>query len=235
MPASGPKPGAFPIASRQRVEGLGLDPAVYASCAEPEQRSIPNRGKVWITKGCRHWYDCKIKDSVQYMKLRDEKERAAIKIDETVDAMPRPRHLKVRHVKPDPKGYGDIVIDNYCSCHHWYRDLARRDGNNGEIAEIIGGEGDTVSLRTSKKDVQKDGSVSFTDDDVEVVIPRFPDPTEEPSMKEALRGARARKEGSARRRDDGRARRLGLEDDVEMVEINPNDPERKARAGAGSR
>ena len=177
---------------------IGLDPAQYGSCSEPDQRSIKNKGRVWINRGCGKWYDCPWKDNTQHMVARD-----------ATDTNPRPRHVRSKFIKPNSGGTGDRVIMSYCACYQFLGDMKRRDGKNNEIAEVTGGEGEVVSVRSSERTVKPDGGVYYKPVAKDVTIPRFPDPTEVDELFEDVFAARGRQEHKALTEDSERASRLG--------------------------
>jgi hypothetical protein len=107
---------------------------------------------------------------------------------------PRPRYVKTRLIKPRFGGTGDSIRENYCSCAQWNGGLKHRNGKNGEIAEICGGEGDTVLLRGSKQIKQDDGTLAYKPTFFKVTIPAFPDPEEAEDMLEQVYSAEVRKE-----------------------------------------
>ena len=187
-----------PIASLKRLEELGLDRTLYGSCAEPEQRSITNRGKVWITRGCDQYQECPWRDNTAMMQPRDDG-----------DTVPRPRNVVTKFIKPNPTGPGDRVINSYCACHQFLGGSKRRDGKNNEIAEAVGGEGETVRLKLSKRNVNPDGSVFFTPEVRPTVVPRYPDPTEVAELFEDVEAGRERIENKQRTVDAERERRVG--------------------------
>jgi hypothetical protein len=202
---------ATPIASLKRLEALGLDRALYGSCAEPDQRSIQGRGKVWITRGCDQWNECPWKHGTELMKPRD-----------AADVLPRPRNVVTKFIKPNPNGPGDRVINSYCACHQFLSGPKRRDGRNNEIAEVVGGEGDTVRLKMSKRNTKTDGSIYFTPEIRPTVVPIFPDPTEVEELFEDVEAGRDRIENKQRTVDAERARRLGHGGGMEGVAIGDN-------------
>ena len=188
---------AGPIASVERLAELGLDRADYGSCSEPEQKSIKNRGRVWINRGCQQYHGCTWKDGTEHMQARDEK-----------DNKPRPRTVITRFIKPNSTGPGDKIINNYCSCFRFLGGLKQRDGRNNEIAEVVGGEGDKVMLKMSERRQNPDGSVYFKPKAEEVVVPRFPDPTEVDELFEDVYAGQSRLEHKSKTVDADRERRL---------------------------
>ena len=221
-----------PVASLERIKELHLDPAIYPACGPIIQVTGPTTGRKTVQKGCK-WYEwkdgqCPWRDNTQHMQARD-----------AGDVKPRPRHLRTRFVKPDPNGGpGDIVIDNYCACFRWHEGLSKRNRKNRELARVIGGEGDTVTLKTSKRVLQADNSVVYEEDYKEVVIPRFPDPTENKDMKQDVFAAKAKAqvEGEAFVVDEAdEARRLGVQPNAPAVEgatpVEMNDVEARRIAG----
>lgn len=207
-----------PVASLERLKELGMDIRIYPSCAEFIQRSIPNRGKVTEQKGCKFWHECEWANNTKWMKQRDEK-----------DVHPRPRFIKTRFVKPNPLGPGDRVIDNYCGCWQWHQDLKRRHKLNRELAAVIGGEGDDVTLKTSKKIIQADNTIVFESDYKTVKVPTFPDPIDSSDLKEDVFAAKARSEINRSTDEVEDARRLGIRppgelgDGTSFVEMGEED------------
>ena len=128
---------------------------------------------------------------------------------DAADTLPRPRNVVTKFIKPNPTGPGDRVINSYCPCFQFLGGSKRRDGRNNEIAEAVGGEGDTVRLKLSKKNTKADGSVYFTPEIVPTVVPVFPDPTEVDELFEDVEAGRDRIENKQRTVDAERARRLG--------------------------
>lgn len=192
-----------PIASRERLVQLGLDPAAYPSCAAPHQENVPNKGRVWVTMGCSQHYDCPWKNSTQLQLPADDAH--------AWDTVPRPRNVVTKFIKPNPTGPGDRVINNYCACWQFLAGMKRRDGKNNEIAEVVGGEGDTVRLRRSRRIQHPDGTVTFQPIAEPTVVPRFADPTEVPELFEDVEAGQDRIENKQRTVDAERARRLGVE------------------------
>ena len=195
-------PLAKPIASKRRLEDLGMEPGKYASCSAPDQRKVKNKGAVWFNRGCLSYYDCPWRDGTEHIQPR---EPAA---GEAADDAPRPRNVSVKHIKPSSTGPGDVIINSYCPCFRALKQMSRRDGHNNEIVEIVGGEGDTINIKSHKKHVNPDGSIYLTPEVKSVVVPRYPDPTEVPALFEHVFAARDRKEHKARTVDAERERRL---------------------------
>lgn len=214
-----------PVASLERLKELNMDPKIYPSCSEFIQRSVPNRGRVTENKGCKWSHVCEWANNTKHMQARDEK-----------DVHPRPRHIKTRFVKPNPDGVGDIVIDNYCGCWRWHESLAKRNRKNRELARVIGGEGDLVTLRVGKKTVRPDNSVFYDTEYKDTIIPRFPDPEENPDLKNDVFAARAKAEmqGADYVEDEmEEARRLGIKkpslgEGAEFTEMNVSDAKKIA-------
>lgn len=219
-----------PVASVDRLRELNMNIAIYPSCGAFIQRSVPNVGKVTDQKGCKWAETCEWAKNTKHMQMRDE-----------TDVKPRPRFVKTRFVKPNPTGPGDIVIDNYCGCFRWHESLAKRNRKNRELARVIGGEGDTVNIKTSKRVVQADNSVIYEDDYKTVTIPRFPDPTESKDLKQDVFAAKAKAEvaGADFQEDEQEeARRLGvapasrpLGEGAEFVEMGMDDAKKVAGVG----
>ena len=216
-----------PVASLERLKELHMDARVYPSCSEFIQVNRPNVGRVTVQKGCPFWDKCEWKNNTQHMQARDAN-----------DTHPRPRHIKTRFVKPANEGPGDTVIDNYCGCWRWHQSLAKRNRKNRELARVIGGEGDTVTIKTSKRVVQADNSVVYEDDYKTVTIPRFPDPTESKDLKHDVFAAAAKAEvaGADFKEDElEEARRLGVKadaprlgDGADFVEMTVDDAKKIA-------
>jgi hypothetical protein len=125
------------------------------------------------------------------------------------DAVPRPRHVITKFIKPNPTGPGDRIINSYSPCFQFLGGKKRRDGKNDEVAEVVGGEGGTVRIKGSKKNTNPDGSVFFSPEMKLTVVPRFPDPTEVPELFEDVEAGRERIENKQRTVDAERDRRLG--------------------------
>ena len=195
-----------PIASQKRLAELGLDKKLYPSCSEPLIRSIPNRGRQWENSGCDQFHDCPWKDGTLHMLPRDDD-----------DKVPRPRHVVYKHIIPRQNGPGDVVINRYCACFQFLAVQKRRDGMNGEIAEVVGGEGDTVNIKTSKKITNPDGTVYYVPEAKEIEVPRFPDPTEVPELFEDVNAGRDRIDNKQRQVNEERERRLGRSRDEDFV------------------
>ena len=182
-----------PIASPERLEELGLSVAEYGSCSKPVQE-----GKgVWLNQGCARWKECPWRDNTEHMEKRD-----------ATDVHPRPRNVITKFVKPNDGGPGDRVISSYCSCFRFLGGLKRRDGRNREIAEVVGGEGETVSVKTSERKTNPDGSIYFKPKMETVTVPRYPDPTEVDELFEDVYAGQSRMEHKAKTVDAERERRL---------------------------
>jgi hypothetical protein len=202
---------AEPIASVKRLKELGLEPAGYGSCSEPEQRSIKNKGKTWINRGCAQYHDCDWKDGTEHMERRDE-----------TDTVPRPRNVVTKFIKPNPMGPGDRVINSYCSCFQFLGGMKRRDGRNNEIAEVVGGEGDMVKIKGNERKTNPDGTFYFKPTSSLVRTPRFLDPTEVDELFEDVDAGRDRIQNKAKTTDAERARRVSgsvKKDAIEGVTI----------------
>lgn len=198
-----------PVASIERLKELGMDIAVYPSCSEFIQKNVTNVGKVTVQKGCPYWHGCEWRANTKHMQQQGPG-----------DIHPRPRHIKTRFVKPNPDGVGDVVIDNYCGCWRWHQSLAKRNRKNRELARVIGGEGDTVTLRVGKKIVNPDNSIVFETDYKDTVIPPFPDPTKNKDLKNDVFAAKAKMEieGADFREDElEEARRLGVKPEQSVL------------------
>lgn len=216
-----------PVASIERLKELGMDLAKYPACGKIIQENTPNVGRVTIQKGCKYAAKCPWVNNTQHMQKRD-----------AGDIHPRPRHVKTRFVKPNPDGVGDVVIDNYCGCWRWHQSLAKRNRKNRELARVIGGEGDKVNIRVGKKIVNPDGSIVFDTEYQEVVIPRFPDPTENKDLKHDVFAAKAKMEieGADFVEDEmDEARRLGVKPErsplgegAQFTEMSEEDAKRLA-------
>lgn len=188
-----------PIASKARLEQLGMEPSKYASCSEPDQRKIQNKGPVWFNRGCAAYYDCPWRDGTEHQAEPDEKHPE--------DTMPRPRNLAVKHIKPNSTGPGDIIINSYCPCFRALKQM-KRDGRNNEIVEVVGGEGMSINIKSHKKHVNPDNSIYLTPETKSVEVPRYPDPTEVPELYEHVFAAKDRKDHKARTVDAEREKRL---------------------------
>lgn len=206
-----------PICSKARLEELGLDPAKYGSCSEQDQRKIQNKGRVWFNRGCKHFYECQWRDSTEHMQAKDEGDR-----------LPRSRNVAIKHIKPNPLGVGDVILNTYAPCHRYHRSFKKRDGQNKEILEVVGGEGNVVNIKSHKKTVNPDGSIYLTPEIKSVTVPRYPDPTEVPELFEDVFAGRERLAHKAKTVDAERQRRLegasGREDAFEGVtplEVGP--------------
>ena len=186
-----------PIASQKRLEELGLPLGVYGSCSVEDQKKIQNRGRVWFNRGCKHAHECQWVNGTEHMQARDEK-----------DTEPRPRNVALKHIKPNPMGVGDVVLNTYCSCVQYHESFKKRDGKNNEILEVVGGEGDTVNIKSHEKHVNPDNSIYLTPKVKPTVVPRFPDPEEVPELFEDVFAGRERQAHKARTVDAERDRRL---------------------------
>lgn len=167
-----------PIASLERLIELGLDPKQFGSCSEPQgQRGYRNQIEHPTNAGCKYRGECK------WAKVpMPEKSKNGEMV-----MRPRPRYVKTRLIKPKRDGSGkDAIREGYCTCAQWHSDLKRRHGKNNEIAEVVGGEGDTVLLMGSKlitKDeagnaIQPQYKPTF----FKKVIPAFLDPEDDPEL-----------------------------------------------------
>ena len=197
-----------PIASLARLKELGLDRSQYGSCSEPEQKSIKNKGRVWINRGCTHWHDCPMRLGTDYQKPQTAEERAKTGISEAVDAEPRPRMCRTQFIKPNSMGQGDRVTNSYRPCYSFIGGIGRRDGKNNEIAEVTGGEGDLVTIKGTVRVTSPEGAISFKPTSRTVPVPRFPDPTEVDELFEDIYAAKSRAENKSRTVDANRKRRL---------------------------
>jgi len=207
-----------PIASVARLKELGLDPASYGSCSDPLQKSVKNKGRTWINRGCSQYDGCPWKDGTEHMQARDEG-----------DKLPRPRMVITKFIKPNSTGPGDRIINSYCPCFQFLGGLKRRDGMNREIAEVVGGEGEKVLVKTSERKANPDGTFYFKPKMEQVTVPRFPDPTEVDELFEDVYAGQSRLEHKAKTVDADRARRLaGAEareqDEGEGLTITDVDP-----------
>lgn len=203
-----------PIASLERLKELGLDPAQYGSCSEPEQKSIKNKGRVWINRGCAQWHDCPLRQGTDYMQRRGPG-----------DIHPRPRNVKTTFIKPNSNGPGDRIQNSFCSCFRFLGGLKRRDGRNNEIAEITGGEGDEVTIKTSTRVQNPDNTFYFKPATKTIPVPIFPDPTEVDELFEDIYAAKTRQENKARTTDADRSRRLaGAAEKIEGLHVTEVDP-----------
>jgi hypothetical protein len=198
--------GDAPIASLPRLKQLGLDPRKFGSCSEPEEKRSKQQGRVTLNRGCNYEHECPWAHNLDYMLLKDG------------ETDPRPRHLKTRTVKPRPDG-GDTVRDSYCSCFQWHDGLKQRDGKNGEIVEVIGGEGDMVQLKGSEpKGPPVAGEPTVWIPKLfPTKIPRFPDPEDVPALADEVQSAKLRADSTIRKRAEGRTQRLGLTEQTEEI------------------
>lgn len=191
-----------PIASLERLKQLGLNPGIYGSCSG-EVKKQTRKGTVLANVGCKHHPDsggeCPLAMSVKYMKPRD-----------ATDTIPRVRNVGTRVVKPSATRPGDEVRENYMSCVQFLDDLRTRDGRNGLLAEIVCGEGGTVTL--SDSDAVKDaaGQTIYNRVDRPTEVPRFPDPSEVPAMVKDLSAGKVRLVNTERKRNEERGERLGI-------------------------
>lgn len=186
-----------PIASQERLTELGMPHGTYGSCSSPDQRTIKNRGKIWFNRGCQFYHECEWRSGTDHMSKRDDG-----------DVHPRPRNVATKHIKPSASGVGDVIINAYSPCFRYHKSLKKRDGKNNEIVEVVGGEGDVVSLKSHKKHVNPDGSIYLTPEVKKIEVPRYPDPTEVPELFEHVFAAEQRKEHKSRTADADRERRL---------------------------
>jgi hypothetical protein len=187
-----------PIASLARLAELGLNKADYGSCSAPEQKSIKNRGRVWINRGCSEHHECPWKDNTDFMQQRGP-----------TDTVPRPRNIVTKFIKPNSTGPGDRIINSYCSCFRFLGGLKKRDGRNSEIAEAVGGEGDVVKVKASVRVENPDKTIYFKPKVDPVTVPIFPDPTEVDELFEDVHAGQGRLEHKSRTVDAERERRLG--------------------------
>ena len=199
------------ICSQVRLDELGLDRAKYPSCSLEDQRKIKNRGEVWFNRGCKYALECQWANNTEHMQPRDEG-----------DIHPRPRHVIIKHIKPNSlTGVGDVILNNYAPCFRWHRSFKKRDGLNREILEVVGGEGDVVNIKSHKKHVNPDGSIYLTPEVKSTTVPRYPDPTEVPELFEDVFAGRERLAHQSKTVDAERKRRLegavGREDAFEGV------------------
>jgi hypothetical protein len=207
-----------PIASVARLRELGLDPSEYGSCSEPVQKSVKNKGRVWVNRGCGQYnfgdHGCPWRASTEHMQPRDE-----------TDTNPRPRNVITKFIKPNDAGPGDKVNNSYCSCVRFLGGLKRRDGRNGEIAEAVGGEGEAVLIKTSERKTNPDNSVYFKPRVESVTVPRFPDPTEVDELFEDVYAGQDRLAHKAKTVDAERERRMGgavkREQGVSITTVDP--------------
>lgn len=188
---------ADPICSQARLDELGLDRGKYGSCSVEDQRKIQNKGRVWFNRGCKHAHECPWANSTEHMQPRDKS-----------DNQPRPRMVAIKHIKPNPLGVGDVILNTYAPCYRWHRSFKRRDGQNKEILEVVGGEGDVINIKSHKKHTNPDGSIYLTPEVKPVTVPRYPDPTEVPELFEDVFAGRDRLAHRAKTVDAERERRL---------------------------
>lgn len=191
-----------PIASTKRLKELGLDPGVFGSCSGIVKKAPGGPFAKVTNRGCRHHPDsggeCKWAGTMDLIKPRDEK-----------DTEPRPRHVGTRLVKPSVTRDGDEMRENYCSCVAYLDDLARRDGLNRNLCDVIAGEGGTVVLRTSRMEKNEAGNTTYIPERKETVVPQFPDPTAVPDLAGAIDAGRVRLEVGAKKRQEEREARMG--------------------------
>lgn len=197
---------AGPIASRERLEELGLNPAEHGSCSEPDQRSVKNVGKVWYNRGCDEWHRCPWKSGTDYIDPQNEN-----------DVNPRPRNVAYKFIKPNPKGTGDLVINSWCSCFQFLGNKKPRDGLNQVLTEVVGGEGANVLLKVSEKVPQPDGTVYYKPVKKPAAVPSFPDPTKVEELFEAIYAAEDKLNSRQKRVQEERDRRLGRSAAIEGV------------------
>jgi hypothetical protein len=191
-----------PVASIQRLQELGLDKAVFGSCSGITKKAPGGPFSKVINRGCRHHPDsggeCKWAGTMDLIQPREQN-----------DTYPRPRNVATRIVKPSVTREGDEMRENYCSCVQWHDDLARRDGLNKNLCDVIGGEGDSVVLRTSRVEKDASGATVYIPERKSTVVPRFPDPTDVPDLAGAVDAGRVRLEVGAKKRRDEREARIG--------------------------
>lgn len=191
-----------PIASLERLKALGLDTGTYGSCSGALKKQTRKGTKI-VNVGCKHHPDsggeCPWALTLQHMQKRDE-----------TDVIPRARNVGTRLVKPSSTRPGDDVRENYMSCVQYLDDLATRDGLNGLLAEVICGEGGTVTLCDSDAVKDASGNIIWDRNDKPKVVPRYPDPTEVPALVGDLRAGKIRLHNVERKRQEERSARLGL-------------------------
>lgn len=214
-----------PIASVARLKELGLNPAQYGSCSEPLQKSIRNKGRTWINRGCPQWDNCRWREGGEHQLAMTEEERKKSGCSEDADAAPRPRHVITKFIKPSSSGLGDRIINSYCPCFRFIGGIGQRDGRNNEIAEVVGGEGESVLLKTNTRVTNPDGTIYFKPGMKDVTVPRFPDPTEVDELFEDVYAARSRQDRKARTTDAERERRLSgaieREEGLTITDVDP--------------
>ena len=208
---------ADPICSQARLDELGLDRGKYSSCSVPDVRKVKNKGEVWFNRGCKYAHDCPWRESTEHMQAKDENDR-----------LPRPRNVAIKHIKPNPMGVGDVILNTYAPCHRYHRSFKKRDGQNNEILEVVGGEGDVINIKSHKKHVNPDGSIYLTPEIKPTTVPRYPDPTEVPELFEDVFAGRERMAHKAKtvdaerqRRLDGTAGREAAFEGVTPLEVGP--------------
>ena len=187
-----------PIASLARLKEIGLDHTKFGSCSEPEEKRTKQRGRIVVNRGCNFQHECTWANTLEHMQVREG------------ETDPRPRYVKTRIVKPRDGG-GDSLRDNYCPCFMFHDGLKQRDGKNGELVEVIGGEGDKIQLKGS----EPKGPAVVGEPTIWIprlfatTIPRFPDPEDVPELAEEVSSAKLRADSAIRRRTEGRTQRLG--------------------------
>lgn len=211
-------PNLTPVGSLERLKELGLDPVLYGSCSEGRKVEIVGKGKVLVNRGCAFHYECPWKNTPMPDPDRDHM-RA------------RPRMVKTRIIKPAHSGRGDVMRENYCACFQWHADMKDRDGKNGELTEVCGGEGDPVILSGSEEIIHKDGTRTFKPIGITETIPVFADPAEAAALSVDVRTAAIKKAAGDERRQRRRDARLGADGadegpDVTPVEVDAEDVRR---------
>lgn len=216
-------PNRSPVASLERLKELGLSVVDYGSCSEPRKVEIEGKGRVLVNRGCIYRHECRW----AHVPMPDP---------DAEHMRPRPRMVKTRIIKPSPTGRGDIMRESYCSCFQWHEGLKNRDGQNNELTEVVGGEGDPVILRGTREEKRLDGSLSFPPQPIHETIPVFPDPSEAQALSQDVYTAAIKKSAKEDRRQQRRDQRMGIaEHEVNVVEVDPDEIHRAiAEAGQSS-
>lgn len=191
-----------PIASQKRLDELGLARATFGSCSGITKKAPGGPFAKVTNRGCRHHPDsggeCQWANSLVHIQAGGKD-----------DGAPRPRNVATRLVKPSVIRDGDEMRENYCSCVQWHDDLARRDGLNRNLCEVIGGEGDMVVLRTSRTEKDPAGTTVYIPERKPTEVPRFLDPTDVPELAGAVDAGRVRLELGTKKRQAEREERIG--------------------------
>lgn len=209
-----------PVASLERLKQAGLDPAMFGSCSKRVTERVPNGGTVVINQGCFFYEEQTGEGKLRICPMRSvpmpdgpmvSGEDSKPHRPPNAPQRPRPRFVKVRHIKPVRGGTGDTIRESYCTCAQWCGHLRGRDGKNGEIAEVCGGEGDSVLLPGTKRERNADGAMVEKPCMTKAIIPEFPDVEDNPVTMPQVYAAAVRESAadeSEKRHAEERDRRM---------------------------